>query len=96
MDEARWRYVHLSSADILGCDGCVARSVCGGGCRASALQVGLGLYDRQPSHCLTTQTHMRAAIRIYETLMAENSAPLAQLLVSSLALNPALTELATR
>jgi uncharacterized protein len=93
----RQPYLHLSSRNLLGCDTCVAESLCGGGCRAVALTAG---YDLQsglhPSYCLTTRAHARAVHRIYDTLMAEQNTAFKTALQHSRALNPALTELLTR
>lgn len=82
MADVRWRYVHLSSHDIVGCDGCMARSICGGGCRAATLQAGEGLYGAHPAYCLTTRAHARAVHRIYDTLSAEQNGVLARVLAS--------------
>jgi radical SAM protein with 4Fe4S-binding SPASM domain len=70
----RLRYVHLSAADMLGCNTCEARLVCGGGCRAVAVNFGLPLESgTTPGYCITTRAHHRAVSRIYDTLMAEQN-----------------------
>jgi uncharacterized protein len=94
--EERRKYVTLASADILGCDSCIARFTCGGGCRVVALEAGLDLTDRHPAHCLLTRAHMRAVTRIYETLLHERNAGLAALLSQSRVPDPSMTELTTR
>jgi uncharacterized protein len=96
MDEARWKYVHLSSSDIVGCETCFARAVCGGGCRAAALTAGLGLYDAHPAYCVTTRAHVRAAEHVYDTLSGEQNPTLAAMLRSASSLSPAFSELSTR
>jgi uncharacterized protein len=70
----RLRYVHLSSSDMLGCDTCTARMVCGGGCRAVAVNAGRALESgTTPGYCITTRAHVRAATRIYDVLSAEDN-----------------------
>lgn len=66
----RDEYVQLHSSKVVGCDGCIARPICGGGCRVVALQSGAGLYGTQPFHCLITRAHARAVQKIYEALRA--------------------------
>ncbi len=65
----REKYVRLSSNDLLGCDTCLAKPLCGGGCRVVATA---DRYDLQtgvhPGHCLNARAHAQAAFRIYETL----------------------------
>lgn len=96
LSEARWRYVHLSSSRISGCAECMARPVCGGGCRAVALNAGYSLYEPHPNYCLTTRSHARAVRRIYDTLMADRCSAFIQSLNSRPAHNVALAELALR
>jgi uncharacterized protein len=91
----RWKYVHLSARDILGCDTCPAQPVCGGGCRLLALEAGSGLHGTHPGHCLTLRAHARAARRIYDTLRAEKNPVLAAVLSAASFLHPALTEIGT-
>ena len=67
----RWRYVHLKTLEIPDCAGCEARTVCGGGCRAVALQAGYGLEGIHPNHCLLLRAHVRMVERIYQTLSAD-------------------------
>lgn len=64
----RWRYVHQQTLEIPDCEGCVARTVCGGGCRAVALDAGYGLAGVHPNHCLLMRAHMRMVVRLYEEL----------------------------
>ena len=64
----RDRYVHLSRAEIPDCHGCVARAVCGGGCRVLAQEAGLGLHGVHPNHCLLTQTQMQQVVSVYARL----------------------------
>ncbi len=66
----REQYVRLSSRGILGCDSCVANSVCGGGCRYLVVSEGGDLASGTHSgYCLNTQIRARASQRIYQTLM---------------------------
>jgi uncharacterized protein len=95
-DEKRWQYVHLSSSDIIGCDDCLARGVCGGGCRAVALASGRSLYEAHPGHCVTMRAHVRAMHRIYDTLTAENNLAFQQFLASARPLDPVMAELGMR
>lgn len=96
MDEDRWKYVHLSSSDILGCDGCVAQPVCGGGCRAVALMSGRSLYDAHPGYCITTRAHVRAVHKIYNALTADGNAAFTRMLGSAGYQNAGLAELTSR
>jgi uncharacterized protein len=64
----RWRYVHLHRAEIPDCPSCEARTVCGGGCRAVALQSGYGLQGVHPNHCLFMRMHIRQVERIHKHL----------------------------
>lgn len=64
----RDRFVHLSRAEIPDCSRCVARSVCGGGCRVVAQEAGYGLSGVHPNHCLLTQTQMHQVVSIYKRL----------------------------
>ena len=70
----REKYVHIATRDLLGCDGCLAEPVCGGGCRmlvvAERLDLNSGIH---PGHCLNMRAHARAAYHIYDILMAEQS-----------------------
>jgi uncharacterized protein len=91
--EARAPYVALTSDTILGCDGCSARAVCGGGCRLVALTAGLGLTGSHPGHCLTMRAHARAVRHIYHTLMAEQPDVFTAYLLGNTSMHPALTEL---
>ncbi len=92
----RMQYVHLSAADILGCDACPAQPVCGGGCRAVALNAGLGLYGAHPGYCITMRAHARAVYRIYDTLTAEGNVHFRKALSRPRPLAGALAELITR
>ena len=65
---ARERYVHLSRAEIPDCAQCVARAVCGGGCRVVAQEAGYGLNGVHPNHCLLMQTQMHQVVSIYSRL----------------------------
>lgn len=71
---SREPFQQLHSSKILGCDGCHARPICGGGCRVVALQSGGGLYGTQPFHCLMTRAHARAIEKIYHFLLARPGA----------------------
>lgn len=73
LPDERWRFVHLKRAEIPDCDTCIARTVCGGGCRAVALGGGHGLEGVHPHHCLLMQTHMRLVARLYRELRSEES-----------------------
>lgn len=65
-------YVQLASANILGCDDCHARSICGGGCRYLAITAQQDIATgAHPGHCLVTRAQSLAVRRIYETLMEE-------------------------
>jgi uncharacterized protein len=69
---ARESYVRISSRDLLGCESCVARPICGGGCRVIVLAEGRDLHSGiHPGFCLNTRVQARAAYRIYDTLMQE-------------------------
>jgi uncharacterized protein len=96
ISDGRWPYVHTTSADILGCDTCPARPVCGGGCRFVAMTAGQGLHGTHPGYCITTRAHARAARRIYDTLKAEHNPILAKILKTNAFFHPALSELAVR
>lgn len=68
----REQYVRLSSQDIIGCDGCHAQPICGGGCRVVAMSEQLDLATgAHPGHCLITRAQAKATQRIYQTLMSE-------------------------
>lgn len=95
LGEARRAYLELSAQQILGCDRCEARPVCGGGCRATALQYGQGLHGTHPGHCLVTRAHARAVYHLYDTLMGENNLTFLQHLERP-QLPAGLTELALR
>ncbi len=73
LSPARERYLHLKSSDILDCEGCMAKMVCGGGCRVVALNQGLTLKSSYASHCITMRAHARAAMRIHDTLVGEQN-----------------------
>lgn len=64
----RWRYVNLQSLEIPDCERCIARTVCGGGCRAVALGAGYGLHGIHPNHCLLMRAHMRQVQRLHQEL----------------------------
>ena len=68
----REKYVSIATRDLLGCDGCHAEPVCGGGCRmlvvAERLDLKSGIH---PGHCLNMRAHARVAYHIYDTLMTE-------------------------
>ncbi|ODT75567.1 hypothetical protein ABS71_04305 [bacterium SCN 62-11] len=68
LPDERWLYAHLKRAEIPDCETCVARTVCGGGCRAVALDGGYGLNEVHPYHCLLMQAHMRLVARLYAEL----------------------------
>ncbi|MBX3172490.1 MAG: SPASM domain-containing protein [Candidatus Eremiobacteraeota bacterium] len=69
----RWRFAHLTRAEIPDCQDCIARTVCGGGCRAVALDGGYGLEGVHPNHCLLMQSQMRLVARLYEELRMEEN-----------------------
>lgn len=73
LGERRRPYVELTSQDLLGCLGCAAEPVCGGGCRVVALRHGQGLQGVHEGHCLVTRAHARAVFRVYDTLMKERN-----------------------
>lgn len=93
LGEARRAYLELSAQAILGCDGCAARPVCAGGCRATALQYGQGLHGTHTGHCLVTRAHAHAVYHLYDTLMSENNLTFIQHLKQPV-LPDGLTELA--
>ena len=68
LSQKRHVYDQLRTSDILGCDDCLARPICGGGCRVVSLQSGGGLYGTHPFHCLITRAHARMVERIYNGL----------------------------
>jgi uncharacterized protein len=71
----REKYVRITSRELLGCDGCSAEPVCGGGCRMLVVAERLNLHSGiHPGHCLNTRAHARVAYRIYNTLMQEQPA----------------------
>ena len=67
----RWDFVHLSRAEIPDCATCIARTVCGGGCRVVPLEAGLGLNGVHPNQCLLTRELVRQVDRIYQQLRGE-------------------------
>jgi radical SAM protein with 4Fe4S-binding SPASM domain len=89
----RDRYLRLSTADILGCDGCEAAPVCGGGCRVLSLMAGQGLAGRHPAFCMLKRAEVRAAQRIYRTLMADDRPDFHHVLCQPVSVHPAMTEL---
>lgn len=68
LPDKRWDYVHLSRAEIPDCLSCIARQLCGGGCRVVALEAGFGLQGVHPHHCLLTREQMNQVVRIYQQL----------------------------
>lgn len=71
----REKYVRITSRDLLGCDGCLAEPVCGGGCRLLVVSERLDLNSGiHPGHCMNTRAHARVVYRIYDTLMEEQPA----------------------
>jgi len=70
LPERRWDYVHLSRAEISDCQTCIARTICGGGCRVIPLEAGLGLNGVHPNQCLLTRELARQVDRIYQQLRA--------------------------
>lgn len=94
LGEKRQPYLHLATREVLGCDGCVAEAVCGGGCRLEVLDVGGDLQTgRHPAFCITTRAHARAARHIYDVLTAEGNGTFLAALRQPRPLNAALTEL---
>lgn len=79
----RMRYVHLSSGDIPGCEGCPATPVCGGGCRIVPMNSGRALTEAHPGHCAVMRAHARVVGRIYKILSSEQSPVLAGVLRST-------------
>ena len=68
--DRRAPYLNLTSADIQAdCETCVARPICGGGCRVVSMQSGGGLYGHHPFHCLITRAQARAVERVHQYLM---------------------------
>lgn len=68
----RRQYLTLSSHDILGCQDCSAKPICGGGCRALVLSQGEDLRTgTHPGYCLTTRAQVRASYYIYDQLMEQ-------------------------
>jgi uncharacterized protein len=59
----------LIAATISDCHRCIARPICGGGCRVLSLQSGGGLDGVHPFHCLVTVPHAGLVQRIYEYLL---------------------------
>jgi uncharacterized protein len=92
----RERFTRLSTDDFPDCARCSARAICGGGCRAVALNAGLALNEAHPAYCMLTRAHERAVRRIYETLMEERNKALLQMLAVPIGDRGALGELATR
>lgn len=90
----RWKYVHLSSRDILGCPSCLAEPVCGGGCRVLALDAGAGLTGTHPSYCTLTRLQAQMTYRIYATLVSENNRTFLRCLTRPDPFHGALQELA--
>ena len=66
--ERRRPYLTLDSAGFTACESCPAASVCGGGCRASALQKGYRLDQVDPAHCVPMRAHHRAGVLIHREL----------------------------
>ncbi|MCW5866563.1 MAG: radical SAM protein [Candidatus Eremiobacteraeota bacterium] len=64
----RWDFVHLSRGEIPDCAGCIARTVCGGGCRVIPLEAGLGLNGVHPNQCLLTRELVTQVDRVYQKL----------------------------
>lgn len=89
----RWKYVHLASRDLLGCDGCIANQVCGGGCRVVVLSGGGGLNDVNPAHCITLRAHYKAALRVYQELISERNPTFLEVLSTHKIRTGALAEL---
>jgi uncharacterized protein len=87
-------YIHTTSADLLGCDTCPARPVCGGGCRIMALAQTGRLDGLHPGHCHTMRAHAAMARRLYDRLLRERPQTLSTLLRGAGATHPALSELA--
>lgn len=67
----RWQYVHLSSSQVLGCDTCPARLLCGGGCRVVVLNSGGSLHETHPPYCVTMRAHARMVESLYAALSEE-------------------------
>jgi uncharacterized protein len=64
----RMNYVQLARPEIPDCSDCIARTVCGGGCRVVALEAGLGLSGVHPNHCLLARELVYQLDRIYHRL----------------------------
>ena len=80
--ESRQEYLAFSSQDLQGCDTCVARPVCGGGCRVAALEDGHGFSQAHPHQCLIMRSTARALLRIHATLVDEGNSAFLQMLES--------------
>ncbi len=93
-DEARMKYVHLTSRDFLECSGCLAEPICGGGCRLVALNAGRALNEVHPPYCVTKRAHVRAVMKIYSELSSDPD--FVEMLETRRRLSNALTELAIR
>lgn len=78
--EKRKLYTSLNSRNLLGCENCPAKPVCGGGCRLVALNAGLSLDGTYSNYCITMRAHASAAFRIYRTLIGEGNAAFAEAL----------------
>jgi uncharacterized protein len=83
LEPNREAYVRLSSRDILGCETCEARKVCGGGCRATAVAAGSGLFGTHPGYCVTARAHVRAVRRIYQELRFKEAPAYARMLTTA-------------
>ncbi len=89
----RQKHIAFSSHQIVGCHSCVARPVCGGGCRVAALEAGYDFSQAHPHQCLIMRSTARALLRIYDTLMAEGNETFGRMLESSFLVPPGLTHL---
>lgn len=93
LSEERWKYVHLKSSDLVDCESCPAKMVCGGGCRVVALNARRGLEGVHEDYCITMRAHARVVERIYDTMMAEQNPLFLKVLSTRKILKGALAEL---
>lgn len=69
----RQKYLDFSSEHMEGCRTCLARPVCGGGCRLVALEAGLAFSQAHPHQCLIMRCTAKALVRIHDTLLGEGN-----------------------
>lgn len=91
----RWKYVHLESSDFAECRTCPAEPVCGGGCRAVALNNRRELDQAYEGFCVPMRAHASAVERIYDTMLREQNQLFFTALTSRRPLSGVLAELAS-